>query len=165
VHPGITFSQWGAGRIVAALPPVSGSADQTVAISVTTHVEKRESPAKQANFTAARQRVEVPARLWSPVSHFDGTWYTFEPLPKSPMQFEVTINPACSLDNVDVHAIVGAVGSVTGWTDGPPNASTIQIAWAPSTTVTTYWTGAVDTVSTAIFDVKTWADCPIGLAP
>lgn len=93
-HPGMTFTQWSSSRIVAALPAVSGSPDQTVAISVTTHTDKRESTAKQATFTAARERVEVPARSWGSPTHFEYLWTTTDdkqvnPYAPNPMPFSV----------------------------------------------------------------------------
>lgn len=170
-HPGITFTQWSTGRIVAALPAVSGSADQAVAISVTTHTEKRESTAKQATFTAARERVEVPARLWSAPIHYEHIYNDADTKQNTgalanPVALSTTVNPVCALDNIEVKATTGKIASITGWPDGPPNTSTVQITWEPQVTVTSYWYAAVDDIfSSAIFDVKAWATCPVGFAP
>ncbi len=171
LHPGVTFTEWTNGRIVAALPAVTGSPDQTVAISLITHAEKRESPARQASFTAARERVEVPARLWSPSAHFELMWNTADGTQinlgaSNPTPFSVTVNPACYLDTMEANAASGKVTAMTGWADGPPNAATVQVAWQPQRTVTSYWYSVVDDVfESEIFDVKAWASCPVGIAP
>jgi hypothetical protein len=167
----VTFAQWTTGRIVAALPAVSGAPDQTVAVSVINR-EKVESTAKQSTFIAARERVEVPGRLWTPTAHFEylfnnadsGTYVNAGAT--SPTRFDVTINPACALDNMSVRTTVGKVTAIDGWEDGPPNASTVQIHWEPQETQTTYTFSVVsDILVSSIFDVKAWANCPVGIAP
>ena len=167
-HPGITFTQWSSSRIVAALPAVSGSADQTVAISVTTNAEKRESTAKQATFTATRERVEVPARFWSGPTHYEQIhrWDDAnKPLP-NPLPISVTVNPACALDTIEAKSTLGKITDIKGWSDGPPNASTVQISWDPQRWTTTSWYSFIDDDWFGIFiDVKAWANCPVGVAP
>ena len=167
----LTFSKWSAGKIIAAVPAVRGVSDQTVAISVVTSA-KVESPSKPVTFLSTRERVEVPARFWTPGTHFGMTWQlTLVDPPKadtSPTQFSVTVNPACALDTMDATATVGAVTGVTGWSDGPPNAATVQVAWVPQETSTTYYYVIVketDHVLSTSIDVKAWASCPLGVAP
>lgn len=168
--PQLVFTQWQGGKIKITVPAVSGAADQQVYVSVVT-TNKRESAAKPIAFFATRSRVEVPAHYWTPGTHYEKTWdnlATKTPAETSPTPMSVTVNPACALSDMTSTATVGKVTAINGWSDGPPNVSNVQIAWNPQITITNITIGfhvAGWEVGSVAFDVKAWADCPVGVAP
>ncbi len=65
------FTAWDMNTVVIQMPAnVRGATDHSVAVTVVT-AEGKTSAAMQAQFVAARERVEVPARLWSPNANFE----------------------------------------------------------------------------------------------
>lgn len=168
--PQLAKTRWTNGQIQLAVPAVTGAANQQVFLTIVNE-HHHESPAKAVNFVATNHRVEVPASYWHAFSHFESQWQdTNDPPAKantSPTQFDVTVNPACALDNMDTNAAVGRVTAITGWAEGPPNTATVQVAWHPQTTVITHF-GIVSSTSVfeaMTFNVRAWANCPAGIDP
>jgi hypothetical protein len=168
--PQLVFTQWQGGKIKITVPAVTGAADQQVFVSVVT-TNKHESAAKPIAFVATRQRMEVPAQYWTPGAHYAQTWDNLKPrspAASSPTPMSVTVNAACALSDMTSTATVGRVTAINGWSDGPPNVSNVQIAWDGQITITNINMGfhvAGWEVGSVAFDVKAWADCPVGLAP
>jgi len=168
--PQLAKTHWTNGQIQLGVPAVTGAANQQVFITIV-NAHHHESPAKAVTFVATNHRAEVPASYWHAFSHFEAAWQETNDAPAkantSPTQFDVTVNAACALDNMDTNAAVGRVTEITGWAEGPPNTATVQVAWKPQTTLVTH-TGIVSSSSVfeaMTFDVRAWANCPAGIDP
>jgi hypothetical protein len=170
--PQLAKTHWTNGQIQLAVPAVTGAADQQVFITIV-NGHHHESPAKAVNFVPTHHRSEVPGTYWRLSPHFEVSWdYTTAAPPpsgrSSPTQFEVTVNPACALDNMETNATLGSVASITGWAAGAPNTATVQVAWNPQIATTTHnvlgviW---IDAWASIAFDVRAWANCPAGIDP
>jgi hypothetical protein len=174
----LVFERWSESQVVAFVPAVRGAADHAVALTVVRADGKR-TPAAQANFVAARERVEVPERAWKPAPRLDHTdtrsdgglfhlppdWSTRG---KTGTPLAVAVNPACALDDVVVTATVGAVTGLRGWVEGPPHESGLEVAWAPQCTRTNsvvLFYGSSKEVCRIAFAAKAWASCPVGIQP
>lgn len=181
------FTEWGMTGIALQIPAgMRGTADGTVAVTVVA-ADGRKSPAAQAMFRAARERVEVPSRLWQPGAGFDVTATTdvggslFGPPPTNVAQAgslarNLRINPACALDAMSVDVISGDVTAIRGFDQGPPNEANTTIDWTgtcvdtKTTTTTDYVLGTSTSVSITkacrvALEPRAWAWCPVGLAP
>jgi hypothetical protein len=138
----------------------------------------------QSQFRAARERVEVPARYWTPSgainpididppANTQGNGGLFADLIAAGngnyvSDFRVAINPECELDVLELPTTRGKVHEVRGWEIGPPNESAIKIVWSPvCTTTTTDYLIATSSqrICSADIQLKAWASCPAGRAP
>lgn len=177
------FTSWSENRIELQIPTtISGAGDQAVAVTVIT-ADGARSVAVQSQFQAARERVEVPARHWTPSA-------AIVPIDIDPpvggqggglfagiigagresyvSDFHVTINPECALDELELPTTRGKVHEVRGWEIGPPNESNIQIVWSPvCTTTTTDYLIATSSqrICSADIQLRAWASCPAGRTP
>jgi len=183
------FAAWDAGAVTIAIPGnVSGATDHTVAVSVVT-AEGKVSPAVQAKFVAARARVEVPERLWSPSGRFELAANEESPTSggstrgslgsnrahagATPMS--VRVNPQCALDDVVTSSVYGSVTDIKGWELGPPYEASVTIAWqgtcssfVVSRTENLSLLGPEETASSSCrvaFQARAWAYCPVGINP
>lgn len=174
------FASWDKGAVTIAIPGnISGAADHVVAVSVIT-ADGKVSPAMQAKFVAARERIDVPDRLWSPDSQLarastsDGG--APNPAGFGVLPMRLRVNPQCALDNMEVTATFGAVRSIRGWAMGPANEASVTVDW----------TGVCDRKETKVktdyvirtsvdysyewacrvaLQARAWAYCPVGIAP
>jgi hypothetical protein len=169
--PQLAKTHWTNGQIQLSVPAVTGAANQQVFLTIV-NGHHHESPAKAINFVATNHRVEVPASYWHSSSHFgfvyqqgEGTRTQEE---ESPTQYDITVNPACALDDMEAKATTGTVTGISGWANGAPNTATVQIAWVPQfTEVSHNVLGAVwlDDWFSMSFDLRAWANCPMGIDP
>jgi hypothetical protein len=160
---------WYEAEIVAATPrDVREVPDHVVTLTVIRR-DGRQSAAKQLNFIAARERVEVPANFWTPMSHY--TWnavgknnwnlirghnnqgsgqFPSQPCPNTfavdsgcgpASVFRLRVNPACALDNMEVSEKLGQVLNIVGWENGQPFEANITVFWQPhhAWSTTDYW--------------------------
>jgi hypothetical protein len=176
----LAFERWSEIEIVAAVPPVRGAADHTVAVTVV-RSDRRRTPAAQASFVATRERVEVPGRYWDPTANFtyaeiaEGggnilTGYIAHGASSGPSStpFALSINKACELDTVVWTATVGRIDGLSGWEDGPAHQAQVSVAWTPRcTTRTANYVFASNShrICGVEFSLQAWAMCPAGIAP
>jgi hypothetical protein len=176
----LAFERWADGEIVAFVPAVRGAADHSVAVTVV-RADRTRSTAAQAEFVAARERVEVPAHYWNPNESFshteiaDGggnilTGYVSHGASAGSFStpFSISINKACGLDNVVWTSTVGRIDRLSGWEAGPPNQADISVEWTPRciTHSKNYIFASVSQrVCSVEFNLKAWAACPVGVAP
>ena len=161
-----------------------------MAVTVVT-ADGKTSPAMQAQFAAARERVEVPERLWSPGASFElaatgDSTIGSNDLFASPGSANkassgqtaktLRVNPQCRLDNMDAIILSGGISQIRGWELGPPNEASVTIDWVgtciDTTTITnTNYIIATDTSRSTTkacrvsFQVLGWAYCPVGIVP
>jgi hypothetical protein len=180
----LDFFGWKDTEIIAATPSVRGAPDHVASITVIRPDGKR-STTKQITFTAARERVDVPAGLWSPSSQYkwSGVWtdgynaitdnfsgsHSSNTGAAPPATFRLHVNPACWLESMNATPRIGAVTDILGWQNsGPPNDANITVLWRShrTETVSKYITGnETVTVYDIEFNLRAWASCPIGIAP
>jgi hypothetical protein len=177
----VAFDKWAEDAIEVVMPAVRGAADHVVAITVVRNGDNARSPAKQANFHAARERVEVPVVDWNPAAYFMnigvdegggnifGGYKVFGSGTGSySANFRVAVPAACYLDNMEAQSQTGSVQQINGWENGPPNVANVQIVWSPvcTTTTTNYIVASSSQrVCSVAFNLKAWAQCPAGIAP
>ena len=183
------FTAWDMNTVVIQVPAnVRGATDHAVAVTVVT-AEGKTSAAMQAKFVAARERVEVPARLWSPNANFDMSsteeiWNTEKSLDfktnrasAGNVAMKLRVNPQCALDAMDANVLRGSVKQIAGFEAGPPNEAAVTIDWGGScsrlTKITSYSyviasvgdDYQVTEACSVAFQVRAWAYCPMGVAP
>ena len=148
-----------------------------MALTVVT-VDGKSSPAMQAKFVAARERVEVPERLWSPSAGFEMASTRDDSRDESgQVSKSLRVNPQCVLDNFDATILSGDISQMRGWEQGRANETSITFDWVATclrTTTTTSYSyfivqrGDDYSVSNACrvaFLARAWAYCPVGVAP
>jgi hypothetical protein len=177
----LVFERWTDGEITAFVPAVSGAADHTIALTVV-RTDRTRSPAMQARFIATRQNMPVPPRYWSPSYDFvkidvdQGGGDIFSGykswgagLPQYVAPFSLQINPNCELDSAAWSSSTGRVDAFNGWNNpGPPNVANVEVVWTPRcVTQTTDYVFATSSqrICSVQFELKAWANCPIGLTP
>ena len=172
------FVSWDQNSIELEIPAnIRGAADHAVALTVVTADDKT-SAAMQAQFVAARERIEVPASQWAPNGAVDITDVTnsggniFSGFTAVGIggglkaKFNLRLNPQCALDNLEVSTTAGRVSSVSGFENGPPNEAAIDVNFSPTCTTKTfnYVVGSDSTTWCHIaYQLHTWAYCPAGL--
>ena len=177
----VAFDRWTDDAIDVVMPPVRGATDHAVAITVVRNGDGARSPAKQATFHPARERVEVPFVDWNPSASFVnigidegggnifGGYKVFGSGAGSySASFRVAVPSSCYLDNMEALSQTGSVRQISGWENGPPNVANVQIVWSPvCTTTTTNYVIASSSqrVCSVAFSLKAWAQCPAGIAP
>ena len=176
-----SFSEWNDGTIVGVLPSLRGVPDGTVAITVVRAPDHARSPAQQAKFIAARERVEVPAGQWAPngiVDKTDVSQGSFNLVTGATgtsgaggglnAKFNLKVNPQCALDNMEIPTTTGRVNSMSGWEEGPLNEAAVNVNFSPTCTTKTfdYLVGSESTTWCRIaYQLRAWAYCPVGLRP
>jgi len=178
---GLVFESWTDSEIGAFVPPVSGAADHTIALTVV-RADQSRSPAAQAQFIATRQQVAVPAGFWTPNPDFsaievdeDGgniftgykVWGAGSPQRSTP--FSLRINPACALETASWSSRSGSVDAFNGWDKpGPPNTAQVEVVWTPRCVIhTNDYVFASDSqrVCSVEFSLSASAQCPVVLTP
>jgi hypothetical protein len=183
----LAFTAWDDNAIELAVPAtVRGAADHVVSVTVVA-ADGRSSPAMQAQFVAQRERVEVPARLWSPDAAFElsataETSHLVDPDDANEAHAGHTtrtlrVQPQCSLDTMDAIVHAGAVTGIHGWEQGPANEASVSIDWvgvctnARATTDYNYLIVegtreiTIKSACRVAFETRAWAYCPAGIAP
>jgi hypothetical protein len=176
----LSFQHWSNHRVVAVVPAVKGAADHPVQLTVVRADSKR-SPAAQASFVATRERVAVPSRYWTPAEKFEASetaggtdvaFYNFR-YPSGhgasrATPFKVSINQACALDSAEWTRTAGRIDAFNGWESGPPHEANVEVVWTPvCTTKSTNYLVALDKqkVCRVAFNLRAWAQCPVGVSP
>lgn len=176
----LPFTAWDMTRIQIQVPGnIRGAADHAVSVSVVT-AEGKVSPASVTQFIAARERIDVPERLWSPTSSFDIADAIDQEKPmnkayQGSLQRSLRVNPQCTLDSMEIDNLAGYVSDVRGFEQGPPNEAAVTIDWNGACTGNTI-TRTVKILDTVVqttytsachaaFRTKAWAYCPAGMAP
>ena len=182
----LPFTAWDNNSIELSIPPVRGAADHVVAVTVVT-ADGKTSTAMQAQFVAARERVEVPDRLWSPGAGFEfaatsSTRQLIDPEEVNEAHAgqaakTLRVQPQCALDTMDATVLSGGITEIRGWEQGPPNEAAVTIDWVGTcinTKTSTHYDYIVVEDSSAIvtrsacrvaFTTRAWAYCPAGIAP
>lgn len=189
----VPFTSWDMNSVDLEMPAtIRGAGDHTVAVTVIT-ADGKASPAMQAEYQAARERVAVPDRLWSPNSSFelaatdeavkDGTLQSVIPPGKTSNAAtsgrtakSLRVNPQCALDNVEATLQSGSIDRIKGWELGRPNEADVSLDWTgtciqiTTTTSSTFsvLAGKDVTIRAACrikFQLHAWAYCPVGMAP
>lgn len=181
-HMPLLFESWSDIEIHAFVPPVSGATDHAVAVTVVRRTDKVRSAAAQAKFVATREIVPVPARYWTPSPDFvqvdmdegGGNLFTgFTVWGAGPPEarispFSVQVNPNCALDSAGWSVRSGRLEAFTGWEDGPPYHSNVNVAWTPHCVIhtTNYIVSkSSERICDVDFTLSAWASCPVGVAP
>ena len=183
----LPFMAWDNNAIELSIPmTIRGAADHVVAVTVVT-AEGRTSTAMQAQFVAARERVEVPERLWSPSADFDFSATSATRALVGPEDVNeahaghasktLRVQPQCALDTMDAVVTSGGISQIRGWEEGPPNEAAVTIDWVGTcvnTKTTTNYNyvvvqGSPDVITKSAcrvaFQARAWAYCPAGIAP
>lgn len=181
------FTAWDNSGVEIEIPAtIRGAGDHVVALTIVS-ADGKASAAMQAQFVAARERVEVPANLWSPSAQFDfsatyGTRSQVGPTEGNEAYAGHTlktlrVQPQCTLDTMDAVVSSGSISAIRGWEQGPANEASVTIDWTGVCTSKQISTDidvvvAQSTPSIFItsacrvaFQTRAWAYCPIGVAP
>jgi hypothetical protein len=178
----LVFDSWSDYEIRAFVPPVSGAADHTIALTVVRFPDKVRSPNVQAQFIAARQIVPVPANYWTPTADFlqididqgggnifgGYTVFGTGPAQARLAPFSLHVNPACGLDTAGANVRSGAVLAINGWEDGPPYQANVNVAWTPRCVIQTtnyVLASSSQRICDIDFTLSAQASCPVGVAP
>jgi hypothetical protein len=183
----LPFLAWDNNSIELSIPlTIRGAVDHVVSVTVVS-ADGKASTAMQAQFVAARERVEVPDRLWSPGAGFDfaatsSTHQLIDPEDVNEAHAgqaakTLRVQPQCALDTMDATVISGAITEIRGWEQGPPNEAAVTIDWVGTcinTKTSTHYNYIVVEDSSDIltrsacrvaFTTRAWAYCPAGIAP
>lgn len=178
------FISWEMTGVEIEIPAnVRGATDHAVAVSIIT-VDGKTTPARQAQFVASRERVDVPERLWSPAARFEFAAATEEGIGKNPahegyqLSKTLRINPQCALYDMNVIVLSGEVTEIRGWdAPGPANEASVLINWRGTCTQRTtisqndyvLFEGAasraVESACRVAFQTQASAYCPAGIVP
>ena len=182
------FVAWDMTGVELQMPAdIRGAGDHVVAISVVT-ADGKTSPAAQAKFFAARERIEVPPRLWQPGADFElasttetlntGTGVSrANPAAAGSVAKSLRLNPQCALDTMEAVVLSGGVTQIRGWEQGPPNEAQVSIDWVGTCTGTKTTTSyhyviaqvgddiSITSACRVAFEARAWAWCPAGVAP
>ena len=176
------FVSWDQNSIEFDIPSVRGATDSDGATLTVVTADGKTSAPMQAQFVAARERIEVPDRLWSPNASFElssaeNTYANANKASHGQLAKSLRINPQCALETMDVVILSGGVTAINGWEQpGPPNEAAVTLDWVGTctgTTIKTTYTSIValgDDVSftsacRVAFQTRAWAYCPVGVAP
>lgn len=183
----VAFTAWDMTSIDIEVPAnVRGAADHYVAVSVVT-ADGKTTPAMQAQFIAARERIEIPERLWAPAASFElsSTTETLNtdtgvnrtnPAASGQVAKSLRVHPQCALDTMDALVLSGGISRISGWEQGPPNEATVTIDWVGTCTGTKTTTSyhyvvalgddiAITSACRVAFQARAWGYCPAGIAP
>lgn len=173
-----SFLSWDMTTIELAIPAdIRGAMDHFVAVTVV-GADGRRSPAMQARFVAARERVSVPADRWKPdakvesMAVVDVSW-PLNPANSGTSAKSVRVQRECNLADMEVVSVAGSVERIDGWDAGPNNEAAVNIAWrgACITSQTNHVLifGAQEitfkSACRVALEARANADCPAGIAP
>jgi hypothetical protein len=176
------FTSWEMTGVEIEIPAnVRGAIDHAVALSIVT-TDGKTTPAKQAQFVAARERIDVPERLWSPTAKFEvsatGGAASTNAAYSGQLSKTLRINPQCALYDMDAVVLSGAITQIRGWdAPGPLNEASVSIDWVGTCTEKktisgndyVVFQGAVsvvfDSACRVAFQTRASAYCPAGIAP
>lgn len=176
-----TFAQWTESTIVAEMPTHADVPSHTISVSVRRGTDARQSPPKQAQFSATLHVVEVASDAWSPSGNFlkhdvvatrgglMGPSSSFSAKAERRSEtFRLAVNPSCALETLDVPATIGQVNAINGWERGPAHEANIEVVWTPACRIHTFDLYAIATHEKhcmGMFELKARASCPTGVAP
>lgn len=176
------FTSWEMTGVEIEIPAnVRGAIDHAVAVSIVT-ADGKTTPAKQAQFVASRERVDVPERLWSPTAKFElsatGGAASTNAAYSGQLAKKLRVNPQCALYDMDALVLSGGVTQIRGWdAPGPPNEASVSIDWVGTCTEKKTISGndyvvfqgavsvAFDSACRVAFQTQASAYCPVGIAP
>lgn len=176
------FVSWDQNSIELEIPNVPGATDSDGATLRVVTADGKTSASMQARFVAARERIEVPDRLWSPNANFElssaeDTYSNANKASSGQLAKSLHINPQCALDAMEVTVLSGNVTAIKGWEQGPPNEAAITLDWVGTCTQKNIRTDYNYVIAAAghdisftsacrvAFQTRAWAYCPIGVAP
>lgn len=175
------FKSWTDRRIEMQVPAdLRDASDHAVAVTVVT-ADGGRSTALQGRFVAARSRVQVPERNWTPsallnpiaIDRAGGNIFTGSKVwganaANYESEYRVAVNPDCALEDMATTARRGRVHKVLGWEDGPPHESSVRLVWSPACTTHTISYGigsSSQRICSADIELTAWAVCPVGRSP
>lgn len=174
--------RWDPSMIVASMPSLQGVPDHPVALSVVRATDRKRSDAKQFNYVAPREIVEIPYANFSPTSNYVRKYHDWhrgdsrkamQPRDRS-IDFQVNKHPACALDRMEAVGRVGSVSSIDGSDPGnSPAKITVNFHWHCKYEFTERRLAKFgfendirsDTNCEVAFVVRAWASCPVGIGP
>lgn len=175
----LPFKAWDQNSVELEVPAsVRGAPDHTVAVTLVT-ADGKTSAAMQAQFVAARERVDVPDHAWQPGAGFELASTNVgsnNPAAAGQIDRSVHVNPQCTLETMDAVVLSGGITAISGFENGPPNEAQVKIHWVGAcldTTTITKYTSIValgddysfKSVCKVAFQARAWAYCPAGIAP
>ena len=181
------FAAWDNTGVELEIPAtIRGANDHIVAVTIVT-ADGKTSPAMQTQFVAARERIEVPARLWSPGADFELAATAETSNQVDPYEVNrayagrtamtLRVQPQCTLDTMDAIVHSGSITGISGWEAGLPNEASVTIDWLGTCTGTktstaySYVIGdagvdvSIKSACRVAFQTQAWAYCPVGIAP
>jgi hypothetical protein len=179
-----TFASWDQNSIEIEIPAnIRGAGDHATTLSVTT-ADGKTSTSMKVPFVAARERIEVPANLWSPSAKFELVSNESKPMDQNAARsgqtaMKLRITAQCALETMDAVVASGGITEINGWEQGPPNDAAVTLKWVATCSgrnatpgssggflglgdkfgTTGYSACRVD------FQTRAWAYCPVGVAP
>lgn len=176
------FTAWSPTSIELAIPDVRGATDSAAALSVVT-ADGKTSAAVQTKFFAARERIEVPDRLWTPNANFElasaeDVKIGGNKAHAGRLAMSLRLNPQCALDTMDVVTLAGGINAINGFEQGPPNEAAVTLDWVGTCAqnnirtdenyiigVAGYSSISFTSACRVAFHARAWAYCPVGVAP
>ncbi len=171
------FAAWTMTHIELTMPAdIRGAVDHAASVTVVA-ADGRRTPAVQAQYVAARERVEVPESRWFPGPRFEqalavNARSTSNPARAGQLPRSVRVNPQCALNTMEVVVLAGAVTAINGWEDGLPNEASVAIDWLGVCLNTTIskreiLVGGIryESACRVALHARAWADCPTGVTP
>lgn len=173
-----SFLSWDMTSIELAIPAdIRGAIDHFVAVTVI-GADGRRSPAMQARFVAARERVPVPPDRWKPEAKFELMSVVDDIFPMNKASSgksakSVRVQRECNLTDMEVLAVAGTVERIEGFDAGPHNEAEVSITWRGacinSTTHHVYIFGIQEvtfkSACRVALEARANAVCPAGIAP
>ena len=177
------FASWDQNVIEIEIPAnIRGAGDHATTLSVIT-ADGKTSTSVKVQFMAARERIEVPAHMWSPGAGFElaaneNTTIDQNSARAGQTSKSLRINTQCALETMDAVVVAGGVTEINGWEQGPPNEAAVTLKWVATcsgknaTPATSGFLGigakfgTMDYSACRVdFQTRAWAYCPIGVAP
>ena len=129
--------RWEQSAIVASMPKLHGFPDHAVAMSIVRAPDKKRSDAKQFDYVAVREIVEIPPGNFTPSPQYKNgyaDWNRAETRRIStrspaPAVFQVRKHPACALDKMEAIGKVGHVWSIEGTDPVPTQPAQVTVKW------------------------------------
>ena len=178
------FASWDQNLIEIEIPAnIRSASDHATTLSVIT-ADGKTSTSVKVQFVAARERIEVPAYMWSPGARFElaaneNTTMDQNSARAGQTSKNLRINALCALETMDAVVATGGVTEINGWEQGPPNEAAVTLKWVADCsgqTVTTRspsgflgldatFNATAYSVCRVDFQTRAWAYCPVGIAP
>lgn len=178
-----TFASWDQNSIEIEIPAnIRGAGDHATTLSVIT-ADGKTSTSMKVRFMAARERIEVPAHLWSPGARFElsaneNTTIDQNTAHAGQTAKNLRINAQCALETMDAVVVSGGVTEINGWEQGPPNEAAVTLKWVATCSGKNATAGSSGFLGIGShfgtpdysacrvdFQTRAWAYCPVGVAP